>query len=286
MTRHLRQGLARARRRRARSRELKVGDVITYRPPAGDHLITHRIAWIGRTTDGARLFRTKGDANAVADPWTFRLDRPAQARVRFGVPFAGYALSALGRRDVRLVLIALPRRADRRLQPRRPVAPPRRARGGGVSRIARSPCSRPSRSPPAASPPRAPTSPRPRSRPATRSPPAADFNTVAVSLARSGRDARRHGRAERHGVVRPRHRLGPARRRHRPARPTGSTICTDTGTPYGCSWNTTAGRRRQLRPARDGDRQRPATRARALRSGRTVDNNTLDGVARRTRAPT
>ena len=89
-------------------RELKVGDVITYRPPAGDHLITHRIAWIGQEKDGAPLFRTKGDANAVADPWTFRLDRPAQARVRFGIPFAGYALSALGRRDVRLVLIAFP----------------------------------------------------------------------------------------------------------------------------------------------------------------------------------
>jgi len=89
-------------------RELKVGDVITYRPPAGDHLITHRIAWIGQEKDGAPLFRTKGDANAVADPWTFRLDQPTQARVRFGVPFAGYALSALGRRDVRLVLIAFP----------------------------------------------------------------------------------------------------------------------------------------------------------------------------------
>lgn len=89
-------------------RDLKVGDVITYRPPAGDHLITHRIAWIGSEKDGARLFRTKGDANPVADPWTFRLDRPAQARVQFGVPYAGYALSALGRRDVRLALIAVP----------------------------------------------------------------------------------------------------------------------------------------------------------------------------------
>jgi len=89
-------------------RELKVGDVITYRPPAGDHLITHRIAWIGREADGARLFRTKGDANEVVDPWTFRLDQPSQARVRLGVPYAGYALSALGSRDVRLVLIAFP----------------------------------------------------------------------------------------------------------------------------------------------------------------------------------
>jgi signal peptidase len=77
-------------------------------PPAGDHLITHRIAWIGRDQQGQRVFRTKGDANPVADAWTFRLDRPTQARVRLGVPYAGYALSALGRRDVRMLLIALP----------------------------------------------------------------------------------------------------------------------------------------------------------------------------------
>jgi len=89
-------------------RELGVGDVITYMPPAGDHLITHRISWIGKDATGARVFRTKGDANPVADGWTFRLDRPTQARVRAGVPYAGYALMALGRRDVRMVLIALP----------------------------------------------------------------------------------------------------------------------------------------------------------------------------------
>jgi signal peptidase I len=88
--------------------ELKVGDVITYTPPAGDHLITHRIAWIGRDDAGRRLFRTKGDANPIADPWTFRLDKGTQARVRLGVPYAGHALSALGRRDVRMVVIALP----------------------------------------------------------------------------------------------------------------------------------------------------------------------------------
>ena len=56
--------------------DLEVGDVITYMPPTGDHLITHRIAWIGRGAGGARIFRTKGDANPVADPWTFKLDRP------------------------------------------------------------------------------------------------------------------------------------------------------------------------------------------------------------------
>ena len=58
--------------------DLRVGDVITYMPPAGagpDHLITHRIAWIGRDGSGPRIYRTKGDANAAADPWTFRLER-------------------------------------------------------------------------------------------------------------------------------------------------------------------------------------------------------------------
>jgi signal peptidase len=88
--------------------DLKTGDVITYMPPTGDHLITHRIAWIGRDRARGRIFRTKGDANPIADPWTFTLDRPTQARVRMGVPFAGYALMALGRRDVRMALIALP----------------------------------------------------------------------------------------------------------------------------------------------------------------------------------
>ena len=92
-------------------RELRAGDVITYLPPPGsgpDHLITHRIASIGRDPSGARVFRTKGDANATADPWTFRLGGPTQARVRVGVPYAGFVLSALARRDVRTAVIALP----------------------------------------------------------------------------------------------------------------------------------------------------------------------------------
>jgi signal peptidase len=88
--------------------DLRGGDVITYTPPGRDHLITHRIAWIGTDAFGARVFRTKGDANPVADPWTFRLGNPTQARVRLGVPYAGYALSALARRDVRTGVIALP----------------------------------------------------------------------------------------------------------------------------------------------------------------------------------
>jgi len=91
--------------------DLEVGDVITYLPPSGagpDHLITHRIAWIRKDPNGARIFRTKGDANQVADPWTFRLSQPTQARVRFGVPHVGRVLWALSRKDVRMIIIALP----------------------------------------------------------------------------------------------------------------------------------------------------------------------------------
>jgi len=85
---------------------LAVGDVITYLPPPDsgvDHLVTHRIASIENG-----VFRTKGDANETADPWTFSLSEPTQARVRAGIPYAGYGLAALGRRDVRMIVIALP----------------------------------------------------------------------------------------------------------------------------------------------------------------------------------
>jgi signal peptidase len=90
---------------------LRVGDVITYRPPAGasrHDLVTHRIAAIGHARDGGRVFRTKGDANPVADPWTFTLPRPTQARVRFGVPYAGFAVAALSDRRARMLIVGLP----------------------------------------------------------------------------------------------------------------------------------------------------------------------------------
>jgi signal peptidase len=91
--------------------DLRVGDVITYQPPPGagpDHLISHRIAWMGHDGAGKQVFRTKGDANPVADPWTFRLEQPTQARARVGIPYVGHALSALGRSGVRTALITLP----------------------------------------------------------------------------------------------------------------------------------------------------------------------------------
>ena len=90
---------------------LKTGDVITYRPPRGSGptgLVTHRIVTIGRDPRAGRVFRTKGDANRVADPWTFTLPAGRQARVVAGVPWVGYALAALSRRDVRILIVGLP----------------------------------------------------------------------------------------------------------------------------------------------------------------------------------
>jgi len=91
--------------------QLKVGDVITYTPPPSapvEGRVTHRIAWIGRGADGRPAFRTKGDANAKADPWKFELGRRTQAVVAFHVPYVGYALSALSVRWVRILAIGVP----------------------------------------------------------------------------------------------------------------------------------------------------------------------------------
>ena len=91
--------------------ELREGDVITYRPPAGSGpagLVTHRIAEVTTDKLGVRSFRTKGDANEAADPWTFQLPKGEQARVRAGVPYVGFALAALGKRDLRMLIVGLP----------------------------------------------------------------------------------------------------------------------------------------------------------------------------------
>ncbi len=88
--------------------DLRVGDVITYTPPHGGGKVTHRIVWAGRGAGGARAFRTKGDANAAADPWRFELDGRTQAKVVADIPYVGYAIAALSVRWVRMLVIGLP----------------------------------------------------------------------------------------------------------------------------------------------------------------------------------
>ena len=97
--------------RRVPTESLRIGDVITYSPPASSGvagLVTHRIVRIGHDARGTRVFRTKGDANPQVDPWRFKLDAASQAKVSFQLPYAGYVLAAASLRSVRMLLIGLP----------------------------------------------------------------------------------------------------------------------------------------------------------------------------------
>ena len=90
---------------------LRKGDVITFVPPApwgqAGNRVTHRITGL-REIRGETVMRTRGDANAAADPWRMVLDQSQQARVAFHVPYVGYALSALSIKKVRMLVIGLP----------------------------------------------------------------------------------------------------------------------------------------------------------------------------------
>jgi signal peptidase I len=91
--------------------DLKVGDVITYLPPADSGLttlVTHRIVDMQPADGGGVLFTTKGDHNPSADPWHFVLLDSKQPVVRFGVPHAGWVFIALADRQVRMLAVGGP----------------------------------------------------------------------------------------------------------------------------------------------------------------------------------
>src|SRR2546423_12082073 len=81
---------------------IRVGDVITYRPPNSDRQLTHRVVWIGKGRHGVRTYRTRGDASPAPDRRAFLLPNDGQARVAFHVPLAGYVLAALSVREERM----------------------------------------------------------------------------------------------------------------------------------------------------------------------------------------
>lgn len=93
--------------------ELRVGDIITYLPPADSglsELVTHRILAIEIIPEQgpARVFRTQGDANATADPWTFTLADTVQPRVEGWVPAVGWIFIALAEPGIRMLAIGVP----------------------------------------------------------------------------------------------------------------------------------------------------------------------------------
>jgi signal peptidase I len=88
------------------SKDVRVGDVITFSDPyVKGRLVTHRVIDILQTPHGL-AYRTKGDANPGRDPWTIRLTGQV-GRVSFGVPVAGYILFYAHTREVRSLLICL-----------------------------------------------------------------------------------------------------------------------------------------------------------------------------------
>lgn len=85
---------------------VRVGDVITFEDPyTPGRLVTHRVVRIFHTKHGL-AYRTKGDANAVRDPWTVQLPQRV-GRVSFSIPYAGYVLWYARTREVRSALIVL-----------------------------------------------------------------------------------------------------------------------------------------------------------------------------------
>jgi signal peptidase I len=91
--------------------DLKVGEVITYSPPASSGetgLITHRIYSMSDHGKDGVTYRTKGDANPQPDPWRFQLDQPTQAEVAFSIPYLGYGIAALSMLPIRMIIIGLP----------------------------------------------------------------------------------------------------------------------------------------------------------------------------------
>ncbi|MEV7398535.1 signal peptidase I [Aeromicrobium sp. NPDC092404] len=91
--------------------DLAVGDIITYQPPADSGvttLVTHRISAIKAQADGQVLFRTKGDANADPDPWTFTLVQADQPVVRHTVPHVGWVFIRLADPGFRTMAIGIP----------------------------------------------------------------------------------------------------------------------------------------------------------------------------------
>lgn len=92
-------------------RDLAVGDVITYRPPADSGvstLVTHRIVTISKLDHGRVRYQTKGDANPDRDPWRFELAQASQPVVEHTVPYAGWLFIKLAEPRVRILAIGVP----------------------------------------------------------------------------------------------------------------------------------------------------------------------------------
>jgi signal peptidase I len=87
--------------------DVEVGDVITYQIPVEDHrVVTHRVVEVVEAGEHPEI-RTKGDANAAADPWVARLEGTTAWETRMVVPGLGRAIQALRQPWLRALLVRL-----------------------------------------------------------------------------------------------------------------------------------------------------------------------------------
>ena len=87
------------------SRDVRVGQVISYHIPVGDHHVqTHRVVQVLRRGEHP-VVRTKGDANDARDPWTARLDGSTAWHVRLVVPKLGWVVTSLRDPLMRLLTV-------------------------------------------------------------------------------------------------------------------------------------------------------------------------------------
>jgi signal peptidase len=82
------------------TRELREGDVISFRAPVDDQpVVTHRV--IDITRPGAHpVIRTRGDANPGPDPWTARVTEDVVWRQRAVIPHVGSVIEFMRRPGV------------------------------------------------------------------------------------------------------------------------------------------------------------------------------------------
>ena len=80
--------------------EYLVGDIVTFKIPNSNELLTHRINSVkasgcqcvtAEAADGVRVYETQGDANNVADDWELT-DEEILGKVVFHLPYLGYLL--------------------------------------------------------------------------------------------------------------------------------------------------------------------------------------------------
>ncbi len=85
--------------------DIRIGQIITYQIPVDDHRVeSHRVVWVRHLKDGSALFRTKGDANNGADPWTAKAGAGTVWQVRGVVPAAGAVIRFLRQPIVSMLL--------------------------------------------------------------------------------------------------------------------------------------------------------------------------------------